>query len=66
MNPEEIARVQMDELLEYAGWEVQDRARISLFGRLRRGVALREAPLPKLMSGEVKIKDHTFLIGESK
>jgi type I restriction enzyme R subunit len=43
MTPEEKARVQIDQLLQYAGWEVQDRARMSLFGRPNRGVALREA-----------------------
>ena len=43
MTPEEQARVQIDQLLHYAGWEVQDRARMSLFGRPNRGVALREA-----------------------
>ena len=45
MTPEEKARVQIDQLLQYAGWEVQDRARMSLFGRPNRGVAVREAPL---------------------
>ena len=45
MTPEEQARVQIDQLLQYAGWEVQDRARMSLFGRPNRGVAVREAPL---------------------
>ena len=45
MTPEERARVQIDQLLQYAGWEVQDRARMSLFGRPNRGVAVREAPL---------------------
>ena len=45
MTPEEKARVQIDQLLQYAGWEVQDRARMSLFGRPGRGVAVREAML---------------------
>jgi type I restriction enzyme R subunit len=45
MTPEDLARVQIDQLLQNAGWEVQDRARMSLFGRPRRGVALREAAM---------------------
>lgn len=44
MTPEQAARQTIDQLLRYAGWEVQDRERMSLFGRSR-GVALREAPL---------------------
>lgn len=44
MTPEQEARKTIDSLLRYAGWEVQDRAQMSLFGRSR-GVALREAPL---------------------
>lgn len=43
MTPEVLARQQIDQLLQHAGWEVQDRARMSLFGRPGRGVALREA-----------------------
>ena len=42
MTPEERARVQIDQLLHHAGWKVQDRARMSLFGHPNRGVALRE------------------------
>lgn len=33
MNPEALARKQIDSLLVHAGWEVQDRAGMSLFGR---------------------------------
>ena len=43
MTPEDQVRIQIDQLLQYAGWEVQDRARMSLFGHPGRGVALREA-----------------------
>lgn len=46
MTPEEQARIQIDQLLHYAGWEVQDRARMSLFGRPGRaaGAHPRRAP----------------------
>jgi type I restriction enzyme, R subunit len=43
MTPEEQARAVIDDLLGKAGWEVQDRARMNLFGHPERGVALREA-----------------------
>ncbi len=40
MKPEERARQQIDDLLQQAGWAVQDRERINLGAR--RGVAIRE------------------------
>ncbi len=44
MTPEALARQDIDQLLA-AGWEIQDRAAMALFGRPGRGVAVREAPL---------------------
>ena len=43
MNPEELARQNIDEQLTAAGWTVQDRARMNLYAG--RGVAVREFPL---------------------
>jgi type I restriction enzyme, R subunit len=45
MTPEEKARAQIDQLLSYAGWEVQDRERMNLWDAARPGVAVREAHL---------------------
>jgi type I restriction enzyme R subunit len=45
MNPEERARETIDELLRYAGWDVQDRETMNLFDPTRPGVAVREAYL---------------------
>lgn len=45
MTPEEKARQQIDELLQYAGWDVQDREQMNLFDPNRPGVAVREAYL---------------------
>ena len=42
-NPEQSARVHIDELLTAAGWAVQDRSRVNLSAA--RGVAVREFPL---------------------
>ena len=44
MKPEEKARQKIDELLAHAGWEVQIRERMNLFGSAA-GVAVREAHL---------------------
>ena len=43
MKPEEKARVQIDQLLEKAGWQVQDNHELNLGASL--GVAVREFPL---------------------
>ena len=43
MTPEERARETIDELLQYAGWEVQDREAMNLFDPAHPGVAVREA-----------------------
>ncbi len=43
MKPEEKARQKIDELLEAAGWKVQDRSQLNLGAGL--GVAVREFPL---------------------
>ncbi len=43
MNPEEQARVNIDQLLEQAGWAVQNRDGVNLYAS--RGVAVREFPL---------------------
>jgi type I restriction enzyme R subunit len=45
MTPEEKARQQIDELLNYAGWDVQDRGELNLFDPSKPGVAVREADL---------------------
>jgi type I restriction enzyme, R subunit len=45
MTPEEKARAQIDQLLSYAGWDVQDRERMNLWDAARPGVAVREAHL---------------------
>ena len=45
MTPEERARQTIDELLDYAGWSVQDRETMNLFDPAHRGVAVREAYL---------------------
>ena len=45
MTPEERARETIDELLGYAGWDVQDREVMNLFDPTRPGVAVREAHL---------------------
>ena len=45
MTPEEQARVTIDELLNHAGWDVQDREAMNLFDPNRPGVAVREAHL---------------------
>ena len=45
MTPEEKARQQIDELLNYAGWDVQNREELNLFDPDRPGVAIREAHL---------------------
>ncbi len=42
-KPEQKARIQIDALLENAGWAVQDRDQINLYAA--RGVAIREFPL---------------------
>jgi type I restriction enzyme, R subunit len=44
MKPEDRARQKIDDLLEQAGWVVQDRDRMNLDAAL--GVAVREFPLP--------------------
>ncbi len=43
MKPEEKAREQIDQLLEKAGWKVQDYRELNLGASL--GVAVREFPL---------------------
>ena len=43
MKPEEKARQEIDQLLEKAGWEVQDHRELNLGASL--GVAVREFPL---------------------
>lgn len=45
MTPEQKARQKIDELLRYAGWDVQDRGAMNLFDPARPGVAVREAHL---------------------
>ncbi|NCF68775.1 MAG: DEAD/DEAH box helicase family protein, partial [Chloroflexi bacterium] len=45
MTPEERARETIDELLDYAGWDVQDREAMNLFDPTLTGVAVREAHL---------------------
>ncbi len=45
MTPEAKARQQIDELLRYAGWDVQDREEMNLFDPGKQGVAVREAYL---------------------
>ncbi|MFN2121920.1 MAG: hypothetical protein ACK2UP_00315 [Candidatus Promineifilaceae bacterium] len=45
MTPEERARETIDELLRYAGWDVQDREAMNLYDPNRPGVAVREAHL---------------------
>ena len=44
MNPEEKARVKIDEMLTAAGWQLQDKSELDLSASL--GVAVREFPLP--------------------
>ncbi|MEP7182670.1 MAG: hypothetical protein ABI886_10810 [Betaproteobacteria bacterium] len=44
MSPEEKARVEIDRLLEAAGWSVVDASKVNLHAS--RGVAVREFPLP--------------------
>ena len=44
MTPEERARENIDELLDYAGWDVQDREAVNLFDPNRTGVAVRKLP----------------------
>ena len=45
MQPEQKAREHIDELLHYAGWDVQDRDAMNLFDPAKPGVAVREAHL---------------------
>lgn len=45
MTPEQKARQQIDQLLHYAGWDVQDREQMNLFDPSKPGVAVREAHL---------------------
>lgn len=45
MMPEARARQQIDQLLHYAGWNVQDRNAMNLFDPTQPGVAVREAHL---------------------
>ena len=45
MTPEQKARIKIDELLRYAGWDVQDREEMNLFDPNRPGVAVCEAYL---------------------
>ncbi|MCP4418458.1 MAG: DEAD/DEAH box helicase family protein [Chloroflexi bacterium] len=45
MTPEQKARQQIDKLLNYAGWDIQDREAMNLFDPTKPGVAVREAHL---------------------
>lgn len=45
MTPEQKARQKIDELLRFAGWDVQNREAMNLFDPTRPGVAVREAHL---------------------
>ena len=45
MKPEEQARATIDEYLGHAGWDVQDREEMNLYGSPMAGVAVREAHL---------------------
>lgn len=45
MTPEQKARQKIDELLRYAGWDVQNREAMNLFDPAQPGVAVREAHL---------------------
>lgn len=45
MTPEQKARQQIDQLLNHAGWNVQDREAMNLFDPAQPGVAVREAHL---------------------
>ncbi len=45
MTPEQRARQQIDQLLQFAGWDVQDRDAMNLFDPVKQGVAVREAYL---------------------
>jgi type I restriction enzyme R subunit len=45
LNPEQEARVQIDELLTQAGWAIQDMSQLNIVGSY--GVAVREFPLDK-------------------
>lgn len=45
MTPEQKARQKIDELLHFAGWDVQDRDAMNLFDPAKPGVAVREAYL---------------------
>ena len=45
MTPEQKARIKIDELLQFAGWDVQDREAMNLFDPTKPGVAVREAYL---------------------
>lgn len=45
LTPEQKARVKIDELLRYAGWDVQDREAMNLFDPAKPGVAICEAYL---------------------
>jgi type I restriction enzyme R subunit len=47
-TPEEQARQKIDQLLDAAGWQVQDRSALNMGAA--RGVAVREFPLPKRSS----------------
>ena len=45
MTPEQKTRKRIDELLQFAGWDVQDREGMNLFDPTKPGVAVREAYL---------------------
>jgi type I restriction enzyme, R subunit len=45
MTPEQRARQQIDQLLQFAGWDVQSREAMNLFDPAKPGVAVREAYL---------------------
>ena len=59
MTPEQQARVNIDNLLEQAGWSVQDSDALNLYAR--GGVAVREFPL-KLGHGRADYL--LYVIGE--
>ena len=54
-SPEQLARANIDQLLEAAGWQVQDRADLNLSAA--RGVAVREFPLSSGFADYLLIAD---------
>jgi hypothetical protein len=57
-TPEALARKNIDDQLTASGWSVQDRGGMNLYA------ALRNALVPHLMSGEVRVMDLEIIVGE--